>query len=380
MPQAIGRFFLETRHPIVIAGTHGKTSTAALMAWVLASAGRDPGFLVGGVLRNFGRSYGLGNGEDFVIEGDEYETAFFDKGPKLLHYRPRTAILTSVEFDHAEMFADLDAVKAAFRNFVALIPPEGLLANCADEPNVRDVVGGARCRTAPYGRGRDVSWRGVLRSSGPDGMEIEVSRDGRAYATFRSRQTGDQNLSNTLAVIAVADERGLSPADIGQGLATFEGVKRRQEICGIVDGVTVIDDFAHHPTAVRLTIEGTRARYPGRRLWAIFEPRTNTSRRSIFQDDYVHSFDAADRIVIAAVDHPERVPEAQRLSVERMVRDLETRGLEALYVPEVPEIVAHLAAESRSGDILLVMSNGAFGGIHDRLLLALAARPSTADG
>jgi UDP-N-acetylmuramate: L-alanyl-gamma-D-glutamyl-meso-diaminopimelate ligase len=378
MPQAIARFFLATRHPIVVAGTHGKTSTAGLMAWILASAGRDPAFLVGGVLRNFGQSYGLGKGEDFVIEGDEYETAFFDKGPKFLHYRPRTAILTSVEFDHAEMYADLDAVKEAFRRFVGLIPPEGLLASFADEPNVRDVVGAARCRAAPYGRGRDALWRGVLRSAGPDGMEIDVSREGRPYAIFRSPQTGDQNLSNTLSVIAVADERGLSPADIGRGLATFEGVKRRQEIRGIVDGMTVIDDFAHHPTAVRLTIEGTRARYPGRRLWAIFEPRTNTSRRSVFQDDYARSFGAADRILIAAVDHPERAPVGRRFSVERLVEDLRARGREALHVPEVQDIVAHLAAEARSGDIFLVMSNGAFGGIHDRLLQAFAARPSAA--
>jgi len=373
MAAAIGELFLEGRHPIVVAGTHGKTTTSALMAWVLSSAGRDPSFLVGGVLRNFGRSYGLGGGREFVIEGDEYETAFFDKGPKFLHYRPRTAILTSVEFDHAEMYSDLDAVKAAFRRLVALVPPDGLLIYCAADPNVLEVVAGAACPSVAYGEGSGSGWRGRILASGAEGMEMEVSRDGSPYGVFRTPMTGVQNLRNVLSVVAAADACSLPARAVGAGLASFAGVKRRQEIRGEAGGVLVIDDFAHHPTAVRLTLAGTRDRYAGRRLWAVFEPRTNTTRRSVFQEEYGASFDAADRIIIAAVDHPERAPEGKRFSAEQLVADLKGRGKDALYLPAVPDIVAHLKSEARAGDVVMVMSNGAFGGIHDKLLAALGA-------
>ena len=373
MAAAIGELFLEGRHPIVVAGTHGKTTTSAQMAWVLSSAGRDPSFLVGGVLRNFGRSYGLGRGREFVIEGDEYETAFFDKGPKFLHYRPKTAILTSVEFDHAEMYSDLDAVKAAFRKLIALVPPDGLLIYCADDPNVLEVVAGVACPSVAYGEGRGPGWRGRILASGAEGMEMEVSRDGSPYGLFRTPMTGVQNLRNVLSVVAAADACSVPARAIGAGLAAFEGVKRRQEVRGEAGGVLVIDDFAHHPTAVRLTLAGTRDRYAGRRLWAVFEPRTNTTRRSVFQEEYGASFDAADRIVIAAVDHPERAPEGQRFSAERLVADLKAHGKDALYLPAVSDIVAHLKSHARPGDVVMVMSNGAFGGIHDKLLAALGA-------
>jgi UDP-N-acetylmuramate: L-alanyl-gamma-D-glutamyl-meso-diaminopimelate ligase len=374
MPQAISRLFLEGRHSIVVAGTHGKTTTSALMAWVLASGGRDPSFLVGGVLQNYDRSFGLGKGPDFVIEGDEYETAFFDKGPKFLHYRPSTVILTSVEYDHAEMFPDLDSVKDAFRKLVALVPADGTLVCCADDPNVREVVAGAGAPTVFYGTGDDCAWRGTARGSGPDGMEIEVVRDGRRYEVFQTPLTGLHNLRNILAVVAVAHARGLDARAIGEGLRSFAGVKRRQEVRGVAAGVIVLDDFAHHPTAVRLTLGGVRDRYQGRRLWAIFEPRTNTTRRSVFQADYASSFDAAHRIVVAAVDHPERAPEGHRFSAERLVADLRGRGKEAFYIPTVEEITGVVVREARSGDVILIMSNGSFGGIHERILAALRAR------
>jgi UDP-N-acetylmuramate: L-alanyl-gamma-D-glutamyl-meso-diaminopimelate ligase len=374
MPQAIGRLFLEGRHPIVVTGTHGKTTTAALMAWVLTAAGREPSFLVGGVLRNFDRSYGLGRGGEFVIEGDEYETAFFDKGPKFLHYRPRTAILTSVEYDHAEMYPDLESVKDAFRGLVALVPADGTLVMCADEPNVLEVAREARAARVLYGAGRGPGWRGHIRETASEGMEFEVSRDGTPFGLFRSPLTGLHNLRNILSVVAVAHGLGVSPEAIGQGLATFAGVRRRQEVRGVADGVTVIDDFAHHPTAVRATLAATRDRYQGRAIWAVFEPRTNTTRRSVFQEEYGRAFDDADRIVIAAVDHPERAPEGQRFSAERLVADLRARGKEALYVPAVPAIVEVLRKDARRGDVVLVMSNGAFGGLHDRLLAAFSAR------
>src|SRR5260221_5079311 len=374
MPQAIPRLFLEGRHSIVVAGTHGKTTTSALMAWVLAAAGRDPSFLVGGVLRNFNRSYGLGKGSEFVIEGDEYETAFFDKGPKFLHYRPQTAILTSVEFDHAEMYADLDAVKEAFRKLVRIVPADGLLVYCEDEPNVREVVAERRGPAIPYGVTAANGFSGQVRSIDPEGMEIEVRRADGEFGTFRSPITGPQNLSNILSVVAAAHSRGLDAGAIGEGLRTFAGVKRRQEIRGVAGGVVVLDDFAHHPTAVRLTLSGIRDRYRGRRLWAVFEPRTNTTRRSVFQEEYARSFDDADRIVIAAVDHPERAPEGQRFSSERLVSELKARGKEAVLVPTVPEIVDLLGGETRPDDVVLVMSNGPFGGLHDKLLTLLSAR------
>ncbi len=374
MPQAIGRLFLERSHPIVIAGTHGKTTTAALMAWVLTAAGRNPSFLVGGVLRNFNRSYGLGRGEEFVIEGDEYETAFFDKGPKFLHYRPRTGILTSVEFDHAEMYPDIDSVKEAFRQFVRLVPEDGLLIYCADDPTVREVVTARSGPSWAYGLGEGSGWRARMLAVDPEGMEFEVTTDGHLLGKFRTPLTGPQNLGNILAVVAAARSRGLEADAIGEGLRTFSGVKRRQEVRGVADGISVIDDFAHHPTAVRLTLRGMRERYPGRRLWGIFEPRTNTSRRSVFQEEYAKSFDDADRILISAVDHPERAPEGQRFSAERLVSDLRARGKDAAYVPTAPEIVTLVAREAGRGDIVLVMSNGPFGGIHEALLTALRGR------
>jgi len=372
MPQAIGRLFLEGRHSIVVAGTHGKTTTAGLMAWTLTSAGRDPSFLVGGVLKNFDRSFGLGRGDEFIIEGDEYETSFFDKGPKFLHYRPQSVILTSVEYDHAEMYPDLQSVKEAFRKLVALVPPDGLLVYCADDPNAREAARGARSPLVPYGCGRGEGFRGHVREAGSEGMEFEVSQDGAVFGVYRSPLTGLHNLRNMLGVIAVAHHRGLPAQAIGEGLATFAGMKRRQDVRGVAGGVTVIDDFAHHPTAVRATLQATRDRYPGRRIWAVFEPRTNTTRRSVFQEDYARSFDDAERIVVAAVDHPEKAPEGQRFSVERLIADLRARGKDAVSIPGVPDIVDYLARESRRDDVILVMSNGAFGGLHDRLLGALA--------
>jgi UDP-N-acetylmuramate: L-alanyl-gamma-D-glutamyl-meso-diaminopimelate ligase len=381
MPQAISSLFLEGRHPIVISGTHGKTTTAALMTWVLESAGRRPSFLVGGVLRNFNRSFGLGSGEDFVIEGDEYETSYFDKGPKFLHYRPRTAIVTSVEFDHAEMFASLDAVKTAFRDFIRLVPADGHLVYCADDPNVVEVVASASAGAQEsYGTEVAARWRGEIRGVDADGMDVAITREGHPFGTLRSPLVGVQNLRNILGVVAAAAVRGLTAVEVAQGLRTFEGVRRRQEIRGVVDGVVIIDDFAHHPTAVRLTLDGLRRRYEGRRLWALFEPRTNTTRRSVFQQDYATSFDAADRVVVAAVDHPERVPEAERFSPERLVADLVRRGRVAEYVPSVPAIVEKVVREARTGDVVTVMSNGSFGGIHALLLEGLAARGGPSQG
>ena len=372
-PQAVEELFLRERHPVVVVGTHGKTTTSALMAWVLREAGRDPSWLVGGVLKGEEISYHLGKGPHFVIEGDEYETSFFDKGSKFLHYRPRTGILTSVEFDHAEMFRDLEAVRAAFAAFLALLPPDGSLIYCADDANVRALAGRCPARRIDYGVAGNAAWVGRTRKATPDGILFDVFRGSERFASYASPLTGNHNLQNILGVTAAAFELGLGPEEIGKGLASFPGVKRRQEVRGKERGVIVVDDFAHHPTAVRGTIAALAERFAGCRLWAVFEPRTNTSRRSVFQREYAEAFDRADEIVIAAVDRPERVPEGERFSAERLVEDLRGRGLSARYIPDVGSIVQVIGAEARDGDVVLIMSNGAFGGIHDRLLEALRA-------
>jgi UDP-N-acetylmuramate: L-alanyl-gamma-D-glutamyl-meso-diaminopimelate ligase len=370
-PQAVDEFFLRDRHPVVIAGTHGKTTTSALLAWVLEEAGRGPSWLVGGVLRGQERSFHLGRGEHFVIEGDEYESSYFDKGSKFLHYRPRTAVLTSVEFDHAEMFKDLDAVKRAFVDFLAIIPEEGTLVFCADDVLARALSVSCRGRRVDYGVREKATWVGRTRKATPEGILFDVFRGNERFASYSSPLTGNHNLQNMLAVTAACFHLGLGPDEIGLGLASFPGVKRRQEIRGVQRGVRVVDDFAHHPTAVRGTIAALAERFAGDRLWAVFEPRTNTSRRAVFQGEYAEAFDQADEVIIAAVDHPERAPKDDRFSAERLVEELMQRGISARYVPEVPSIVELLARECREGDVVLVMSNGSFGGIHQRLLDAL---------
>jgi len=377
MPEAIGRFFLSTRVPVVVAGTHGKTTTSGMIARMLLETKRDPSFLVGGVLQDLGTSHRLGHqggGEPFVIEGDEYETSFFDKGPKFLHYQPRLAVLTSVEYDHAEMFPTLDAVKEAFLSFVRLVPPEaegGRLIVCVDDPIARELASSGRGLVIPYGLGDGSAVRGELVGAGPEGMIFHVTAHGADLGRFSMSVTGHHNLRNALAAVAVGQCLGLEADEIRAGLAAFRGVRRRQEVRGVAAGVTVLDDFAHHPTAVRETIAAVKSRYPGQRLWAIFEPRTNTTRRDVFQEDYARAFDTADEVIVAPVDHPERAPEGRRFSVERLIADLRVRGLRASAFPSVASIVSHVADKARRGDVLLVMSNGGFGGIHGLLLESL---------
>jgi len=378
MPQALARFFLSSRHSIVVAGTHGKTTTTAMIARMLLAAGSDPSFLVGGVLKDLDQSYRLGGGEHFVIEGDEYETSFFDKGSKFLHYMPRTAILTSVEYDHAEMFPSLDDVKAAFAAFLRLVPPAadgGTLIVCADDPLAWGMARECRGAIVPYGMGPEARLRGREVSSGPEGMTFQVQDGGEDLGLFRMAATGHHNLRNALSAVAVGRRVGLTPDAIRAGLGAFGGVKRRQEIRGVAAGVTVVDDFAHHPTAVRETIAAMKARFPGHRLWAIFEPRTNTTRRDVFQEEYARAFDGADEVIVAPVDHPERAPEGRRFDVTRLMTALRERGLSAREEPAgVDAIVQYVAERSRRGDVVLAMSNGGFGGIHDRLLAALSTR------
>jgi len=374
MPQALGRFFLNSAQSLVVAGTHGKTTSSALLTWMLTVAGLDPGSLVGGIMINFGQSHRLGHGAYFVVEGDEYDTAFFDKGPKFLHYQPWGVVLTSVEFDHADIFPDLEAVENAFRRLLAIIPAEGLLVVNADDPGASRLSREARCRIITYGLRKSAEFQAAeaeyavgatrFRVQGPEGFD----------ARFTSPLAGAHNLSNALGLIALARELGVGAESIQQALTTFKSVRRRQEVRGEPGGITVIDDFAHHPTAVQVTLEALRPFYGGRRLWALFEPRTNSSRRKVFQEQYAGAFDAADLVLIKEPPDMERIAPDERLSTRKLVDDIAARGKEAHYFLDVESMLGFILPRVRPRDVLLIMSNGSFDNLHERLLKALETR------
>ena len=374
-PQALGRFLIGARTSLVITGTHGKTTTTALAAWVFNCAGLDPGFFVGGVPLNFGNGWQVGSGDHVVLEGDEYDTAFFDKGPKFLHYRPRNVILTSVEFDHADIYQDLDHVKAAFARLMDIIPGDGLLVVCGDYPVATEIAATARCQRSTYGSGGDVDWTA-------DNPQFHEGRTffapcyrGKAEGRIEAAIIGRHNVMNALAVYAMGRMMGIEREKLLDGFRTFRGVKRRQEIRGERRGVLVIDDFAHHPTAVSETIEAVKAAYSGRRLWAVFEPRSNTSKRNIFEKEFAAALALADRIVVAGVYQPEKVPESQRLSVTNLVRELNHRTADdrARTIESAVDIAAYIAQDARPGDVVLVMSNGGFDAVQEKILQALAS-------
>ena len=372
LPATLADLFIRDRHSVVVTGTHGKTTTTGILAWTLHHAGREPGFLVGGVMKNFGATYGVGDGNFFVVEGDEYDTAYFDKVPKFLHYRPTTGIITSIEFDHADIYSSLDQIKQEFRKFAALIPAHGLLVACADDANVRDVLASARAPIQTYGETADAEWR-LGEISTTDGVTMFTAlRHGKPFGVFQTALIGRHNLWNLLGATAALHGVGLSPDEIAAGFRSFEGMKRRQEVRGVVNDIVVLDDFAHHPTAVKLTIEAVKAHYAGRRIWSVFEPRTATTRRDVFQQEYADAFTQADAAIIASVDKPEKAPEGHRFSSEQLAADLQARGVNASYIGQVDAIVAHLAARLRPRDVVLIMSNGGFGGIHQKLLAAIA--------
>jgi len=377
MPALIHERFLRGRHSIVVAGTHGKTTTASLMAWVLASAGRDPGFLIGGAPLNFGLPFHRGEGEAFVIEGDEYDTAFFDKGPKFMHYRPDTVLLGTVEFDHADIYRDLDAVKTAFRRLVNLVPRRGLIVRHEESRTTVEVSSAAFSRVVGYGLDCG-QWRAVDVRETPEGVCFQVLYDDRPFVETDLPMVGRHNLRNALAVIAAAHDQGLTAKEIAAGLASFRGVKRRMELRGDVAGVKVYDDFAHHPTAIAESLRGMRLRHPDDKIWAVIEPRSYSMRYSTFQRDLATVFDDADEVVIARVHRAESVPAAELLDAERLADELTSRGRRARYLPEVAAIVDLLAGAARSGDLVVVMSNGGFDGLHERLLEALRRRPGGA--
>jgi len=374
LPEAIREHFLWGARSIVVAGTHGKTTTTSLVGWVLTHGGLDPTVLVGGIARNFGdggSSYRIGQGRDFVIEGDEYDSAFFDKSAKFLKYLPDIAIVNNVEFDHADIYADFEAVKLAFRRLVNLVPRSGLLLVGADSPAARELVSRAVSPVQTFGTGDDVEWQAHDLTAAGESTRFRVRRRGSPFGEFEVPLLGAHNVRNALAAIAVGTQFGLDADRIGSALARFAGVKRRLEVVGVADGVTVFDDFAHHPTAVAETLAGVRASHPGARVWAVFEPRSASSCRRVFQDDFAKAFAAADEVVIAPVFRS-KLPEAERLSVPDLVRDLEAGGTKAREAASLDDIIGVIAREHRAGDLVVIMSNGGFGGIHRKLLQALA--------
>lgn len=373
LPEAIGHFFLETRKSIVITGTHGKTTTTALTAWLLEHAAVSPSFLVGGVLNNFSASYQLKDTPYFVIEGDEYDTAFFDKGPKFYHYRPFIAAITSLEFDHADIFPNLETIETHFKRFSELLPKEGTLFVCSHYANLKALTRESKATRLFYGLhgDEDISATNIIHTS--SGTTFTLLFKGVDTGTWTLPMSGEHNLLNALVAIGIAKTVGLSNAAIQSGLSTFKSVKRRQEVRGSVRDITVIDDFAHHPTAVRETLSAIRKRDPNRRLWAIFEPRSNSSIRAVFESDYAASFKAADRVVFAPVFRPEKVKDGAILNIDTLVEKINqtSETPKATACHSVEDIITLLTKEAQPNDTLVIMSNGGFDNIHDRLLIAL---------
>jgi UDP-N-acetylmuramate: L-alanyl-gamma-D-glutamyl-meso-diaminopimelate ligase len=379
-PDALYELAIAGKHSVVVAGTHGKTTTTSLVATLLLETGRDPSLLVGGIAENFGGSFREGKGPHFVVEGDEYDTAFFDKTPKFLHYGARTAVITSVEFDHADIYRDLDHVKQAFRALVARMPKDGTIVAAIDHAGVRDVIEKPPCRVVPYGvddagQGPRAGFRASALEVTPRGTRFLIARDGIPQGSALVPLDGRHNVENAMAAIAVVDALGVPLAEATATLSAFRGVKRRQEVRGEVGGIVVLDDFAHHPTAVRETVAAVRARYAGRRLVAVFEPRTNTSRRKVFQADYAAAFEGAELVVIAAVPdvplYSATGEVTERFSAEELARDLRRCGTPAWAIEGTDAIVEWLCGELAPGDVVLAMSNGAFGGFWDKLLSRL---------
>jgi len=368
---AIHHFFLRGKHSIVITGTHGKTTTTSIAAWMLTHAGRDPSALIGGVFANFGGSFRLGAGPHFVIEGDEYDTAFFDKTPKFLHYDARTLLITSVEFDHADIYGSLEEIQGAFRKLVGQIPADGKIIAASDADTVRAVLGGAKAPVEGYGFRDGAVWRVSDVAFDPEGTQFTVWRRDERVARVRMPMHGRHNVENVLGALAVCASVGLEPEAAARAMADFGGVKRRQELRGEAGGMAVIDDFAHHPTAVRETIAAIRSRYPDRKLWAILEPRTNTSRRRFFETDFADALASADEVILAGVFRSDALSDDERMRPDKVVERIRDAGKKATYLAEVDEIIEHLARNKTGRDVALIMSNGGFGGIWDRLLARL---------
>ena len=367
MPQLLHDEFLRGKEVLVVAGTHGKTTTTSMLSWIFEHAGTHPSFLIGGIAENFGRSFQLGDGKYFILEGDEYDTAFFDKGPKFLHYFPDAVILTSVEFDHADIYKDLDAVETSFKRLVNLVPRRGRIVAFDSGDSLERCIARAFCPVERYGATDRATWRITNLKFEVDRTTWSVLRNRESWAEFEFPLAGEYNVWNATAAAALAADYGIAVNVIADALKNFKSVKRRLEVKAEVNGITIIDDFAHHPTAIAVTLNALRARYRGRRLWAILEPRSNTLRRNVFQDDLAKSLAVADEIVIANVFRSESIPESQRLDIAAVAAHIGKLGHRARVIADVDGIVRIVAPEMRSGDVVAILSNGGFGGIYEKL-------------
>ncbi len=374
LPQLLHDEFLRGKEVLVVAGTHGKTTTTSMLSWIFHSAGLDPSFLIGGIAENFGSSFHLGQGKHFILEGDEYDTAFFDKGPKFLHYFPDAIILTSVEFDHADIYKDLDAVETAFKRLVNLIPRrgrimafDGVAGDATESPSLERCVAKAFCPVERYGAGPRANWQVANLRLDPGRTSWTVLHNGESWGDLEFSLAGEYNVWNATAAAALAASCGITKEAIAEALKTFKSVKRRLEVKAHVNGITIIDDFAHHPTAIAGTLKALRARYAGARLWAILEPRSNTLRRRVLQSDLARSLALADEVVVAGVFRSDAVPENERLELPALASEIERNGHRARLLADADAIVQTVAPEMRSGDVVAILSNGGFGGIYEKL-------------
>ena len=363
LPELLKHFFIRGKRSIVVTGTHGKTTTTSLLTWVFEHNGLNPSYLIGGIPSNLGQGAHFTDSPWFIIEGDEYDTAFFDKRSKFVHYLPEVAIVNNLEFDHADIFPDLEAVKTSFKHFIRLVPRNGLLLANGDDLNLAPLLNVTHCPVKRFGLGEGNAVQAFNIRYGPTATEFEIPS-----FKFHMNLVGELNVRNALAVVACAKHCGLKNHQIQSAFDTFKGIKRRMEVRGIAGGVTVVDDFGHHPTAIRETLRALRIKYPRQKLWAIFEPRSNTTRRNVFQTELALSFADADSVVIAQVARLELLAAEQRLNPEKLIEDLKSTGKTAAYLPDADAIVSHLVEQAEGGEVIVVFSNGGFGGIHGKLL------------
>ena len=369
LPDLLREFFIRGKRAVVVAGTHGKTTTTALLTWVFEHYGLNPSFLIGGIPTNLGQGARFTDSEWFIIEGDEYDTAFFDKRSKFIHYLPEVAILNNLEFDHADIFADVADVQKTFSHFIRLIPRNGLLLGNGDDPQLAPLLNVDFCPVKRFGLGENNAVRATNLRFGPGASEFEIPS-----AKFHLNLAGEFNVRNALGVVAAAKHCGLSNKQIQSAFDTFKGIRRRMEVRGIAGGVTVIDDFGHHPTAIRETLRALRLKYTRDKIWAIFEPRSNTTRRNVFQLELADAFSAADGVIVAQVARLELLKPEERLDPAMLMADLKSAGKDTAYLPDADAIVKHLGAQAQPGDVVVVFSNGGFGGIHGKLLERLGRR------
>ena len=369
LPELLKDFFIQGKRSIVVSGTHGKTTTTSLLTWVFEHNGLNPSYLIGGIPSNLSQGARFTDSEWFIIEGDEYDTAFFDKRSKFIHYQPEIAIINNLEFDHADIFENLAAVKKTFSHFIRLIPRNGLLLANGDDPNLASLLGITPCPVKRFGLGGDHAVYAFNIRYGPTATEFEIPS-----FKFHLNLVGEFNVRNALAVIGAAKHCGLSNKQIQSAFDTFKGIKRRMEIKGIAGGITIIDDFGHHPTAICETLRALRIKYPQQKIWAVFEPRSNTMRRNVFQKELLSAFAEADAVVVAQVARLELLQPEERLNPAALIEGLKTAGKEAAYLPDANSIVAHIAGSAQGGDIVCVFSNGGFDGIHGKLLERLGRR------